>query len=522
MKMIKRTWMLLAVLFAVFAACPAALYASSADAAGRYDAVECRQGDNDYTCDGEYLLLNEDGTGEVLFNDETYELTWTLDGEDLSFTDENDYICSGTLKDGVIEALVYDYEYVYQMSEASSEDKDDASAAVKEDASAADEDDSAMSDMADLFSGKKEGSPVVYNVTSREKVSGASGETEDDYAWKIDYIALNEDGSGIFVFNKAAFSILWEQDGSTFSFTDHLGNSFKGTIDGSIISGQYGRYRYTFEDQGESLPVYDVAPEKWNKGLDPVTDIKGVLSADQKKEITERAKKLSEEYDVGIYLALLDSRDKYTWSSNIETLGEEICAGYSLGIGYTEKKSRNESESVNPNWKDTILLTVAFDCRKYDIYAAGEYGKWAFSDYAKEHITDSFTDDFGDNNWVSGIYQYMDAVEDVLKVSSKGKQYSFRNSGMGFLIGILVPLILALLFGFGIAAVMRSSMQNTSRARNAAEYVAGDQVNFTRRQDRYIRTIVSRVYSPREKKSGGGGGGGGFSSSGGSHASGSF
>ena len=112
-------------------------------------------------------------------------------------------------------------------------------------------------------------------------------------------------------------------------------------------------------------------------------------------------------------------------------------------------------------------------------------------------------------------------METVLKIAAKGKQISFKNDTTGRMVGLFVPLILALLFGYGIAAVMRSSMQNTQRAKNAAAYVASDKVDFTRREDRYIRTLVSRVYSPKEKSSSGSGGS--FSSSsGGSHSSGSF
>jgi uncharacterized membrane protein YgcG len=90
------------------------------------------------------------------------------------------------------------------------------------------------------------------------------------------------------------------------------------------------------------------------------------------------------------------------------------------------------------------------------------------------------------------------------------------------LIGIFVPAILALLFGYGIAAMMRGSMQNTQKANNAAEYVAGDRVAFTNREDRYIRTLVSRTYSPQQKSDSGSGGGSFSSSSGSSHTSGSF
>lgn len=541
MKMIRRSWMILTILFAALFLSPAMLQAASADAAGRYDAVSCRQGEDSFTCDGEYLLLEKDGSGEVCYNGSVYSFEWTLDGDQFSFTDEDDYVAEGTLKDGVIEALVYDYEYTYEKKQGASgeaaaagedSDSEDASAEEGDPAGGADasaeegdsSDDSEASQGSSLQenltnsqAASSEG-PAVYYVSSRDSAGASDGPSEND--WSSDYIALNEDGTGVFLFDNAALAMTWEQDGNTFTFTDHLDNVFEGTASKTKISGQYSRYSYTFERVYDTLPVFRIAPDQWGKGLDYVTDEAGVLSESQLSELNSQAKELTEKYDVGVYVVLLGSRDDYTWSGNIETLGEEIRAGYSIGVGYTDKKEKHESASVNPQWKDSLLLTIAFDVRKYDICASGEYGNWAFSDYARGYIRDNVVDDFKENRWEAGLSDYMKEVGNVLAVSAKGRQFTYRDTGMGRLIGILVPIVLALLFGYGIAAGMRSSMQNTQKALNAAAYVAGDQVNFTRRQDYYIRTLVSRVYSPREKSKGGGGGG--HSSGGSSHTSGSF
>ena len=251
-----------------------------------------------------------------------------------------------------------------------------------------------------------------------------------------------------------------------------------------------------------------------------MVDEADVLSDAQEEEYTAKAEELAEQYDVGVYVIIVGSRDAYTRSNDISVLGEELYAGYALGVGPTEKKEKHGNKHTE-DWKDAIVLTVAVSERKYDIYVAGDYANWAIPTYGREQIEEHVVDELKENRWSGSVEQYLGSVEKVLKIAAKGKQISFKNDTTGRMVGIFVPLILALLFGYGIAAVMRSSMQNTQKAKNAAAYVASDKVDFTRREDRYIRTLVSRVYSPKEKSSSGSGGS--FSSSsGGSHSSGSF
>ena len=89
MKMIRKTGTMLLLLACMLLFVPGAVYAAEADAAGRYDAIECSQGDTYYECDGEYLVLNEDGKGEIQFSGTVYSLTWEIDGTQLSITDED-------------------------------------------------------------------------------------------------------------------------------------------------------------------------------------------------------------------------------------------------------------------------------------------------------------------------------------------------------------------------------------------------------------------------------------------------
>lgn len=526
------TALLLSVLLSL--ALSFALYASDSSPAGRYDASACVKDGIGYQCEGEYILLEEDGSGEIRFNNVVISLDWELTGSTLTITDEDGESASGTLDGGVINIVCYDYEYTYERSDSSltgmideeeeAADGQDSLAVVEDlekepeaDVSIPAADESVTADTGNQLSGTQQG-PAVYVAESREDAGYGSNE---ESVWKYDYIALNDNGSGVFLYNKSALGIRWKSDGNSFSFTDHKGLEFTGSISGGRITGVYGNYRYSFVQAGQTLPSYGLSPEDWGKGLAGVVDDAGVLSQDKKQELIREAESMAQEYDVGVYLVFVRNLYDYTWTGDVSTLSEEIRSGYSLGVGSTEKKEKHE-ENPNQDWKDSILLTISVNDRRYDICASGDYANWAFPAYGREKIRDAFVDDLKENNWTAGAEDYLDSVGEVLKVAAKGKQISFRNDTTGRLIGIVVPAVLALLFGYGITAVMRSSMQDTQKAKTAAEYVAGNGVNFTRRQDRYIRTLVSRTYSPREKSGGGGGGGSFSSSSGSSHTSGSF
>ena len=507
----------------------AVLYASAPEAAGRYEAAGCAKDGTDYNYDGEYILLNEDGTGEILFNEVVYKLNWELTGDIFSFTDEDGEKSVGTLAGGVINVNYLDYDYIYIESDSSLSGAIDAAeeedaADIAEDAGKGEKETETAAAFSQNGTGQTpsvEGGPTVYYANTRESSGSLDGDEEGDPTWRSDYIALNEDGTGVFLFNQSAFFIRWEQEGDAFSFTDHLNREFKGTMTSGRIEGTYGRYRYTFDQVQQTLPAYALSPEDWGKNLPVIMDEAEVLSDAQEQELTQKAQDLADQYDVGVYVTLVGSRDDYTWSGNISTLSEELRAGYAIGIGTTQKKEKH-IQNTNTDWKDSILLTVAVQERKYDICVSGDYANWAFPVYGREMIRDAFLDDLKGNEWAEGVRDFLDGADDVLKVAAKGKQISFKNDTTGRLIGIFVPAILALLFGYGIAAMMRGSMQNTQKANNAAEYVAGDRVAFTNREDRYIRTLVSRTYSPQQKSDSGSGGGSFSSSSGSSHTSGSF
>ena len=183
-------------------------------------------------------------------------------------------------------------------------------------------------------------------VMNREDAGTPENSSGDESNWKYDYIALNEDGSGVFVYNKAAYGIRWSRKGDSFSFTDHRGNEFTGQMSGNRITGVYGKYRYTFGLTDATLPAYTLSPGNWEKGLPCVVDEADVLSDEKEAQFLKEAQDLADQYDVGVYMILVRSGMIIPGAGILLDLSEEIRAGYSHRHRFNGKEEKHEE---NPN-----------------------------------------------------------------------------------------------------------------------------------------------------------------------------
>ncbi|MBQ9827466.1 MAG: hypothetical protein IJM62_02165 [Lachnospiraceae bacterium] len=96
----------------------------AADAAGTY---KCHQiklvGDSDWTEEDSTLTLNADGTGKHARDNNEFNVTWKLDGENFSMEETfigDPIVYTGTLKDGKLDIFngdpedIWTYEYLYE------------------------------------------------------------------------------------------------------------------------------------------------------------------------------------------------------------------------------------------------------------------------------------------------------------------------------------------------------------------------------------------------------------------------
>lgn len=83
-----------------------------------YYASSCVKNGERYVYKGDYLVLNDNGTGTLRFNDDIYTLTdWHLTGTSFTATDNRDSQMIGTLDGGRISATYRGYEYTYDKGE---------------------------------------------------------------------------------------------------------------------------------------------------------------------------------------------------------------------------------------------------------------------------------------------------------------------------------------------------------------------------------------------------------------------
>ena len=199
-------------------------------------------------------------------------------------------------------------------------------------------------------------------------------------------------------------------------------------------------------------------------------DYANILSESEKILLEEDLADISDLYNFGVYLVTFEDMAEYDYGEyEIESFAEDFYMENNLG--------RNES-------KDGLMLIMSMAGRDFDIMAYGA-GNEAFTDYGKDKLVDAFASAFREDEWFVGMSKYLDKVEYMLKWYERGHPYD-----VGF---------------FNPAAKL-------------------EDIELTRKEDKYIHTTSSVRYISTSSGSSGGGHYGGTTvhSSGASHRSGKF
>lgn len=244
-----------------------------------------------------------------------------------------------------------------------------------------------------------------------------------------------------------------------------------------------------------------------------IMDFANILTDSQEQFLENEMAKLSETYDVGIYIATFENMGDYGYGEyDIQDFSFDTYMEFGLG--------RNES-------KDGLLFVMSMYGRDFDIMAYGK-GNEAFTDYGKDALVDAFKDSFHKNKWFTGMKQYLRKTEYILKWYAKGHPYDVRSIAskldglpMNLLRGLIIGFIIAFFFGKA-ASRKRSTIE---KAVTAFAYFDSSDVKITKQADNYVRSSSSVRYISSSSSSGGGhsySGGTTIHSNGSSHRSGKF
>ena len=233
-----------------------------------------------------------------------------------------------------------------------------------------------------------------------------------------------------------------------------------------------------------------------------VFDEASILTYDEIEELEAKAKEITETYGCEVYAITFPSLDgNEAWELNEMLYGEL-------------KEYYGASE-------DAVILMLAMEERQYDIMAHG-YGNTAFTDYGKDVMAERFLDDFANDDWYWGFYDYLDTCEEFLKMAASGEPFdvgSDEGEGGANFIGVIVAIIVSCVIALLVCLILKAQMKTARIATEAHDYQK--KLNLTNQYDIFSHRDIRRVYNPPQESNNGGGGttinSGGFS-----HKSGGF
>ena len=240
-----------------------------------------------------------------------------------------------------------------------------------------------------------------------------------------------------------------------------------------------------------------------------VIDLYGLLDDNQKEVLSSAAAEITDKYGCSVHIGVIGDMRDYGFS-DIESCAEEFFNSFGLGVGDDHTG---------------ILLLLSMAERDYDIDAHGEFAHYAFTDFGKTTISDEFLDNFREDDWYGGFFDYLSRCETMLQLARNGEPVDVtaaqRIQGRLTPGGIILSLLLSLLISWVICTLLESKNKSVKTAADADSYVGAGAVQFRIRNDHFINRTVTRTRI--ERSSGGSHGGGTTISSGGhSHSSGKF
>ena len=245
-----------------------------------------------------------------------------------------------------------------------------------------------------------------------------------------------------------------------------------------------------------------------------VHDDCGLLSNTELSDLQTRAAQISSDYNCGVYIVVVKNMDDFVYDYEIysDAFGIEAFAQYYF---FNELKGMGKSG-------DGILLIMSMKERDYDIMAHGNLGNYAFTDYGKSKLADSFLDDFAEGKWYRGFSAWLSRVERFLQAAAQGTPIDkgTRVKEHNLPLSVAAGLVFGFIFALITCLTMKSGMKSVHTARIASNFIAQDGIKIPIQKDMFTHnTVVRQVI---QSSSSSGGGSTHINSSGSSHHSGKF
>lgn len=219
-----------------------------------------------------------------------------------------------------------------------------------------------------------------------------------------------------------------------------------------------------------SFLLANAAPET-NDALLPVVDEAGVLSWDELDALTEHAQAIAAQYpyDIVVYFAA----DIYYGTA--QELADDFYDynGYGQGSG-----------------KDGLVLMVRPDAHDYAFSGHGT-GMEMFDEKRMKELEENIVGSLSQGDWYG-------AAETYLSLCEKDLGGGMPSGGLSPIM-VLVDALLGMVLAIIPVGRMKSQLHSVAERHEAVDYVVKDSIRVTRREDKFIKTVVTR--SPLKKNS---------------------
>ena len=120
------------------------------------------------------------------------------------------------------------------------------------------------------------------------------------------------------------------------------------------------------------------------------------------------------------------------------------------------------------------MLLLSMDARDYAYIARGEFGNYAFTDYGKKKLEKNFLDDFSNDDWYSGFYDFIDDSDSYMAKAAEGSPVDVEHIDTGTAVAGSEGLgALASCAGSAIKCNgLKKKMKSVKTKADAAQYIA--------------------------------------------------
>jgi len=221
-----------------------------------------------------------------------------------------------------------------------------------------------------------------------------------------------------------------------------------------------------------------------------VTDDAGLLTAEEKAQLESRASEISQSMECAVYIVSVQDYTAFT-SGSVRDCAERIYSEYELGWGDS---------------KDGVMLLLSMRERDYSLIAYGTFGNAAFTDYGKDVLAEEFLDDFGNDDWFDGFYDYVEYSGKMMEMARQGTPLDVNvysgtqesDASAKLLMIIFPPCVIALL----VCLVFLAQMKTAKKKHSAGDYVVPGSANLYARHDIFIHRTETRQIIQQPKSGG--------------------